>query len=501
MSPHHTPKSALPPLLGRGPQGVFRRTLPHEQPTGARMVRTLGLTQLTMIGIGAIIGAGIFSLAAAVARDVAGPAVLISFLVAGAASLCAAFAYAEFAGMVPKAGSSYTYCAAVLGELVGWIVGWDLLLEYTAIVAVVAIGMSGYLGFLLEAVGIHLPTWALGAPGTGDGHRIDLLAVAICLGVAWLLTRGTRTSARVETVLTIVKIAIVLLVIVVGFTKVDSGNLQPFAPFGLGGAFTGAATVFFAVFGYDALSTAAEESLEARRKLPKAMMLSLAVSMVLYVLVCVVLTGMQHYSEINPKSGISSAFQSVGLNGLANVIAVGAVIGIVTVTFSFMMGAARLWYALSRDGLMPAWFGAIHPERKVPHRATWLIGGVSAVLAGVLPINAVAELTNIGVLLAFVVVSASVLLLRYKKPHLKRGFRCPGMPVVPVLGIVFSVWLMSFLQWETWVRLGCWLVVGLVIYAGYGYRHTRQVMPGGSVDLDTLDEMSESDEAEPTPVP
>ncbi|QIY59326.1 amino acid permease [Streptomyces sp. RPA4-5] len=501
MSPHHTPKSALPPLLGRGPKGVFRRTLPREQPTGARMVRTLGLTQLTMIGIGAIIGAGIFSLAAAVARDVAGPAVLISFLVAGAASLCAAFAYAEFAGMVPKAGSSYTYCAAVLGEIVGWIVGWDLLLEYTAIVAVVAIGMSGYLGFLLEAVGIHLPAWALGAPGTGAGHKIDLLAVAICLGVAWLLTRGTRTSARVETVLTIVKIAIVLLVIVVGFTKVDSGNLQPFAPFGLGGAFTGAATVFFAVFGYDALSTAAEESLEARRKLPKAMMLSLAVSMVLYVLVCVVLTGMQHYSEINPKSGISSAFQSVGLNGLANVIAVGAVIGIVTVTFSFMMGASRLWYALSRDGLMPAWFGAIHPKRKVPHRATWLIGGVSAVLAGVLPIQAVAELTNVGVLLAFVVVSASVLLLRYKKPHLKRGFRCPGMPVVPVLGIISSVWLMSFLQWETWVRLGCWLVVGLVIYAAYGYRHTRQVMPGGSVDLDTLDEMSESDEADPTPVP
>ncbi|MFI9259618.1 amino acid permease [Streptomyces sioyaensis] len=461
------------------------------------MVRTLGLTQLTMIGIGAIIGAGIFSLAAAVARDVAGPAVLISFLVAGAASLCAAFAYAEFAGMVPKAGSSYTYCAAVLGEIVGWIVGWDLLLEYTAIVAVVAIGMSGYLGFLLEAVGIHLPAWALGAPGTGDGHRIDLLAVAICLGVAWLLTRGTRTSARVETVLTIVKIAIVLLVIVVGFTKVKTGNLQPFAPFGLGGAFTGAATVFFAVFGYDALSTAAEESLEARRKLPKAMMLSLAVSMVLYVLVCIVLTGMQHYTEINPESGISSAFRSVGLSGVANVIAVGAVIGIVTVTFSFMMGAARLWYALSRDGLMPAWFGAIHPKRKVPHRATWLIGVVSAVLAGVLPINAVAELTNIGVLLAFVVVSASVLVLRYRKPDLKRGFRCPGMPVVPVLGMAFSLWLMSFLQWETWVRLGGWLVVGLIIYAMYGYRRTRAVMPGGSVDLDALNEMPDSDDDSP----
>ncbi|MFB6672083.1 amino acid permease [Streptomyces sp. NPDC056390] len=465
------------------------------------MVRTLGLTQLTMIGIGAIIGAGIFSLAAAVARDVAGPAVLISFLVAGAASLCAAFAYAEFAGMVPKAGSSYTYCAAVLGEIVGWIVGWDLLLEYTAIVAVVAIGMSGYLGFLLDAVGIHLPAWALGAPGTGDGHRVDLLAILICLGVAWLLTRGTRTSARVETVLTIIKIAIVLLVIVVGFTKVNTDNLSPFAPFGLNGAFTGAATVFFAVFGYDALSTAAEESVEARRKLPKAMMISLAVSMTLYVLVCIVLTGMQHYTKLNPSSGISSAFGSVGLNGFANVIAVGAVIGIVTVTFSFMMGASRLWYALSRDGLMPAWFGTIHPKRKVPHRATWVIGAVSAVLAGLLPINAVAELTNIGVLLAFVVVSASVLILRYKKPHLKRGFRCPGMPFVPGLGMLFSVWLMSFLQWETWVRLGGWLVVGLIIYSAYGYRRTRKVMPGGSVDLDALDEMSDSDEPEPIRAP
>ncbi|MFJ6749494.1 amino acid permease [Streptomyces sp. NPDC091266] len=463
------------------------------------MVRTLGLTQLTMIGIGAIIGAGIFSLASAVARNVAGPAVLISFLVAGAASLCAAFAYAEFAGMVPKAGSSYTYCAAVLGEIVGWIVGWDLLLEYTAIVAVVAIGMSGYLGFLLNAVGIHLPAWALGAPGTGDGHRVDVLAVAICLAVAWLLTRGTRTSARVETVLTIIKIGIVLLVIVVGFTKVNTGNLTPFAPFGLSGAFTGAATVFFAVFGYDALSTAAEESVESRKKLPKAMMLSLAISMALYVLVCIVLTGMQHYTDLDPNSGISSAFAKVGLSGLANVIAVGAVIGIVTVTFSFMMGASRLWYALSRDGLMPAWFGAIHPKRKVPHRATWVIGIVSAVLAGVLPINAVAELTNIGVLLAFVVVSASVLVLRYTKPHLKRGFRCPGMPVVPILGMVFSVWLMSFLEWETWVRLGGWLVVGLVIYAAYGYRRTRRVMPGGSVNLDALDDLSDSDAPTPDP--
>ncbi|QUH06106.1 amino acid permease [Saccharopolyspora erythraea] len=474
-------------LFGTGPNGVFRRTVPRpETESERRMVRVLGLPQLTMIGVGAIIGAGIFSLAGAVARDVAGPAVLVSFLIAGAASLCAAFAYAEFAGMVPRAGSSYTYAAAVLGEVVGWIIGWDLLLEYTAIVATVSIGMSGYVGYLLEVVGVDLPLWMQGAPGTGEGHRVDLIAMLICLGVAWLLNRGTRTSARVDVVLTVVKIAVVLLVVVVGLSRVDFGNLEPFAPFGWGGAVTGAATVFFAVFGYDALSTAAEESVDARRLLPKAMVLSLAISMVLYVLACVVLTGMVHYTQVDPDSGFSSAFSSVGLQGVAVVIAVGAVLGIVTVSFSFMMGASRLWYALSRDGLMPKWFGELHPVRRVPHRATWILGVVSAVLAGLLPVEEAAELTNIGVLFAFVLVCAAVVVLRYRRPDLPRGFRCPGMPVVPVLGVLFSAWLMSFLSGETWLRLGMWLVLGLVVYALYGYRNTRRVMPGGSVDLAEL---------------
>lgn len=446
------------------------------------MVRALGLTQLTMIGVGAIIGAGIFSLAGAVARDVAGPAVLISFLVAGVASLFAAFAYAEFAGMVPRAGSSYTYCAAVLGEVVGWIVGWDLLLEYTAIVAAVAIGMSGYVGFLLDTFGVDIPTWALGAPGTGDGHRVDLVAVLICLAVAWLLTRGTRASARVETVLTIVKIAIVLVIVVVGFTKVDFHNLQPFAPFGVSGALAGASTVFFAVFGYDALSTAAEESKDAQRQLPKAMLLALAISMALYVLATIVLTGIQRYSEINPSSGFSSAFASVGLNGLANIIAVGAVVGIMTVTFSFMMGASRIGYALSRDGLLPKGFSRLHPKRKVPTRATWTIGVVSAAMAGLFPIGEVAEMINIGVLMAFVLVSGAVMVLRRTKPELKRTFRCPAVPVIPILSIVFSVWLMVYLDWQTWVRMGLWLAIGLIVYAAYGYRNTRKTMPGGSVE-------------------
>lgn len=492
MSPFRTTTPSSPPspprqqagrqLLGTGPGGVFRRTLPAELPAGTHMVRALGLTQLTMIGVGAIIGAGIFSLAAGVARDQAGPAVLISFLVAGLASLFAAFAYAEFAGLVPRAGSSYTYCAAVLGELVGWIVGWDLLLEYTAIVAAVAIGMSGYVGFLLDGFGVHLPAWALGSPGSGSGHRVDLIAVLICLAVAWLLNRGTRASGRVETVLTIIKIAIVLVIVVAGFTKVDTANLTPFAPFGIGGAFAGAATVFFAVFGYDALSTAAEESVDAQRKMPKAMLLSLGISMVLYILACVVLTGIRRYSDLDPKSGFSSAFAGVGLSGLANIIAVGAVAGIVTVTFSFMMGASRIGYALSRDGLLPKTFAQLHPKRKVPTRATWTIGVVSAALAGVFPIGEIAEMINIGVLMAFVLVSAAVIVLRRTKPDLKRTFRCPAVPLVPALSIAFAIWLMAYLRWETWVRMGAWLVIGLLVYGLYGYRNTRKVMPGGSVD-------------------
>ncbi|MFD8495244.1 amino acid permease [Amycolatopsis sp. NPDC059657] len=474
-------------FLSTGPRGIFRRTLPAAEPdSGHRMVRVLGLGQLTLIGVGAIIGAGIFSLAGAVARDIAGPAVLLSFLIAGVASLCSAFAYAEFTGLVPRAGSSYTYGAAVLGEIVGWVIGWDLLLEYTAIVAAVSIGMSGYVGFLLDDIGVHLPAWALGAPGTGAGHKIDLVAVLICLGVAWLLNRGTKTSSRVDVVLTVIKIAIVLLVVIVGITKVQSANLSPFMPFGFDGAVAGASTVFFAVFGYDALSTAAEESLEARRNLPKAMMLSLGICMVLYVLACIVLTGMVGYQQVDPARGFSAAFEAVGLGGVGTIVAIGAVLGIVTVSFSFMMGASRLWYALSRDGLMPRWFGGLHPRRRVPHRATWLIGGASAVLAGLLPVREAAELTNIGVLLAFVIVSAAVIVLRYRSPDLPRGFKCPGMPIVPLIGIGFSIWLMTFLKAETWWRLGVWLVLGLVIYAGYGYRNARKVSPGGSVDLANL---------------
>ncbi|CAL9655762.1 putative amino acid permease YhdG [Streptomyces sp. enrichment culture] len=459
-------------------EGILRRKpIEHIEETevgeGTRLERSLGLWQLTAIGVGGIIGAGIFTLAGTVANGTAGPAVLISFLVAGVASAAAALSYAEFAGLIPKAGSAYTYGYAVLGELAGWFIGWDLLLEYTAIVAVVAIGISGYFSFLVDSMGADLPNWMLGAPGTGDGHRVDLFAALLCLLIAFLLNLGIKNAARFETAVVVLKVLVVLLVIAVGVFHVETANYNPFFPYGVGGAFTGAATVFFAVFGYDAMSTAAEESKDAQRHMPKAIIYSLVISMVLYVAACLVLTGMQNYTEIDPESGFSTAFESVGLSGLADLIAVGAIIGILTVMFTFMLGVTRVWFAMSRDGLLPRWFAKTHPTRHVPTRVTWIVGVGSAAIAGFLPIGEAAELTNIGILLAFVVVCTAVIVLRYRHPELPRSFRTPWMPVVPALGVVFSIWLITFLQWQTWARFAVWLAVGLVIYFGYSYRRSE----------------------------
>ncbi|HLN78046.1 MAG TPA: amino acid permease [Nocardioidaceae bacterium] len=452
-------------------RSIWRRK-PISADSDSGLERHLGLWQLTAIGIGAIIGAGIFTLAGTVANGTAGPGVTISFIIAGVASACAALSYAEFGGMIPQAGSAYTYGYAVLGEFAGWLIGWDLLLEYTAIVAVVAIGISGYFSFLLQSLGGSLPSWMLGAPGTGEGHRVDLFAMILCLLIAALLNRGIRASARAETALVALKLTIVLAVIVVGAFYINTDNLSPYMPYGFGGVVTGAATVFFAVFGYDAMSTAAEESKDAQRILPKAIILSLSIAMVLYLLACTVLTGMQPYNEIDKESGFSTAFQSVGLERFADVIAVGAIVGILTVLFSFMLGASRVWYAISRDGLLPKWFSETN-RNHVPHRPTWIIGIVSALMAGLVPIAEAAELTNIGILLAFIVVSAAVIVLRYRSPDIPRTFRTPFMPVLPLIGIGFSIWLISQLDVVTWIRFVVWFLIGVVIYAFYGYRRSH----------------------------
>ncbi len=469
--------------------------------------RVLGLWQLTAIGIGGIIGVGIFVLAGQQAATNAGPAVVLSFLIAGSGSACAALCYAEFAGLIPVTGSAYTYGYAVLGEFAAWIIGWDLLLEYALVVAVVAIGWSGYVQVLLASAGVHLPVWAqqsMSAPtmeyylqqlfglhgsaviaGPGDGHRFNVIAAAVSMAVAVLLTVRTELGARFNTVVVAIKVIGVLLVVGVGVFYIHPANWHPFIParvvdaatgvghFGWQGVLTGASVVFFAVFGYDTLTTAAEEAKQPQRDLPRAVLLSLAVAMVLYIAVSLVLTGITSYHNLGGDASVSDAFASIGLNWLSITVAAAAVIGVTSVLFAFMLGAARIWFALARDGLLPGWFAKVSPRFGTPARPTLILGLFTAVVAGLLPIGEVAELVNIGTLSAFIIICAAVMLLRVRRPQLPRNFRTPAVWFTAPLGIVFSAVLIYGLPWITYERFVIWMALGCVIYFGYGIRHSK----------------------------
>jgi APA family basic amino acid/polyamine antiporter len=449
---------------------------PGDESQGSKLFKSLGLWQLTAIGVGGIIGVGIFSLAGLVAHGsetsaAVGPGVLFSFLIAGLASAAAALSYAEFAGMIPRAGSAYTYGYVALGEIIGWFIGWDLLLEYVAIVAVVAIGISGYFDAALSGIGIHMPAWMTSTADEGKGGVINLPAIVVCLLVTFILSRGTKAFGRFELVAVAIKVVLILFIIGLGVFYIDTANYDPFLPNGFGPVFAGAATVFFAVFGYDAMSTAAEEAKDGKKHMPKAIILSLVIAMLLYVAATLVLTGMQNYTEIDPTAGFASAFSSVGLPVIATIIAVFAVLSILTVMLTFLLGVTRVWFSMSRDGLLPGWF-AKTDRRGVPQRVTWIAGAAAAVLAGILPIKQVADLTNIGILAAFVVVCVAVIVFRRTKPDAPRTFRLPWMPVVPAFGVLASGFLILQLHWETWLRFGIWLVIGLIIYFAYGRRHS-----------------------------
>ena len=446
--------------------------------------RVLGLWQLTAIGIGGIIGVGVFVLAGQQAALNAGPAVALAFVIAGIASAAAALCYAEFAGMIPVTGSAYTYGYAVLGELPAWLIGWDLLLEYALIVAVVAIGWSGYVQSFLASIGIVLPVWAQGALGTGDGRVFNVIAALVTLGVAALLVFRTEWGARFNTFVVAIQVAAVALVIGVGVFYVNPENWHPFIPervvgtdgvghFGWRGIATAAAVVFFAVFGYDTLTTAAEESKNPQRDLPRAVLLSLGMSMAMYLAVSLVLTGIAKYPTLNTEAPVADAFKNIGLGGLAAAISASAVFGLVSVLFAFMLGAARIWFALARDGLLPAWFAHVHPRHGTPHRPTIVLGVFTALVAGLFPLDEVAKLVNIGVLSAFIVICASVIVLRIRKPELPRSFRTPFVPLIPLIGIAFSIWLLSELAAVTWLVFVVWVSLGLVVYFGYGMRHSK----------------------------
>jgi APA family basic amino acid/polyamine antiporter len=469
--------------------------------------RVLGLWQLTAIGVGAIVGVGIFVLAGQQAAINAGPAVALSFIIAGIGSACAALAYAEFSGMIPVTGSAYTYSYAALGELLAWIIGWDLLLEYALIVAVVAIGWSGYVQALIKQLtGLELPVWLQGAwdPAQPDSGKVfNLIAAAITLIITWMLIVKTAWGARANMVIVVIKVIGVALVIIVGAFHVNPTNWQPFIPsvakgvdgvahFGWTGVLTASSIVFFACFGYDTLTTAAEEAKHPQRDLPRAVLLSLVVSMALYLAVSLVLTGMVPYPQLNSDAPVDAAFKALHLNWVRGIINVAAIAGITSVLFAFMLGAARIWFALSRDGLLPGWFAHVHPRYGTPYRPTLILGVFTAIVAGLLPIEEVAELVNIGTLSAFIVICIAVLILRLRRPDLPRSFRSPMLWLVAPVGVLFSLFLiigwpwvvdgrfalLSGLPMVTIWRFVIWMGLGLLVYFSYGIRYSMLARGG-----------------------
>jgi basic amino acid/polyamine antiporter, APA family len=440
------------------------------------MNKVLGTFELTMLGIGCIIGTGIFVLTGVAAADYAGPALVISFIIAAIACGCAALCYSEFAAMVPVAGSAYTYGYIALGEFWAWIIGWDLILEYAFAIGAVAIGWSGYFANIMSNIGITLPAMLTKAPYAGG--IVNLPAMLIIALVTWINIKGVRQSSSVNNVIVAIKLAVVLLFIVLGFSNVNPANWHPFMPYGWNGVFSGASVIFFAYIGFDAVSTAAEEVKNPQKDLPRGIILSLIICTVLYIIVSAILTGMVPYLDFKGQAApVAFALQQVGYHWGAAIISVGAICGLTSVLLVMLFGQSRILFVMSRDGLLPGIFGHINQKYKTPARSSLIIGIITAIVAGFLPIGIVAELTNIGTLCAFMIVAAAVIVLRKKAPDRPRAFKCPWVPVVPALAIIFCGILIWMLPVVTQIRFIVWLIVGLVIYFGYSYDHS--IISGG----------------------
>ncbi len=467
-----------------------------EEPEHA-LKKSLSALDLTVFGVGVIIGTGIFVLTGKVAKENAGPAVALAFVVAGVVCALAALCYAEFASTVPVAGSAYTFGYASLGELPAWIIGWDLILEMALGCAVVAVGWSGYVRSLMDTAGWHLPD---ALSGTHDGNfGFDLLACLLVLLLTGILIAGMKLSSRVTAVVVAIKVTVVLLVIFVGAFFITGSNYKPFIPpaqpseagtditspliqlmfgwaptnFGVMGIFTAAAVVFFAFIGFDIVATAAEETKNPQRDVPRGILGSLIICTALYVAVSIVVTGMQKYTELSTDAPLADAFKSVGHPFWAGLISFGAAVGLTTVCMILLMGQTRVFFAMSRDGLLPQTFSHVHPRFGTPYRSTILLGVIVAIVAGFTSIDELAELVNIGTLFAFVVVAIGVVILRKRRPDLPRSFRTPLVPFIPILSVAASLWLMLNLPAETWLRFGIWMVLGVIIYFAYGRGHSR----------------------------
>ncbi|SPD64434.1 Uncharacterized amino acid permease YhdG [Cupriavidus taiwanensis] len=443
------------------------------QTHAATLRKVLGPVDLVLMGIGAIIGTGIFVLTGTGALT-AGPALTVSFVIAALACGFAALCYAEFASAIPVSGSIYTYSYATLGEIVAWMIGWDLLLEYGLATSAVSVGWSGYFQSLMAGFGMKLPAALSAAPGSVPGVQtvLNLPACLIMLAITWVVSYGVRESARVNNLMVAVKIGVVLLFIAVGVWHVQPANWQPFAPFGFAGIFNAAALVFFAFIGFDAVTSAAEEVRNPRRDLPIGIIGSLAVCTVLYVVVAAIMTGIVPFAKFaGVDHPVSLALQFAGQNWVAGFVDLGAILGMTTVILVMTYGQTRVIFAMSRDGLLPERLSSVHPVHATPYFATWTVGVVFAAIAAFVPLNVLAELINIGTLAAFTLISVAVLVLRKTRPELPRAFRCPGVPVVPLLSIGFCLFLMAHLQALTWVAFLVWLALGLVIYFAYARRN------------------------------
>ena len=462
-----------------------------------RLRRALGPWHLFALGVGAIIGAGIFVLTGLASKEHAGPALTLSFIVAGFGCTCAALCYAEFAAMVPVAGSAYTYAYATLGEIFAWMIGWDLILEYAMASSAVAVGWSKYFASLLSNFNIHLPatlytdplTYAqtvTNNPNLGFFESIklmltgqvpfsiNLMAMGILAIVVLILIKGIKESANTNVVMVFIKLAVVIMVIIFGASYVNVENWQPYTPFGWKGVLTGAAYVFFAYIGFDSVSTHAEEAKNPQRDVPIGIIGSLVFCTLLYIAVAAVLTGMVKYTNIDINAPIASAFALHGLQSAVLIISLGAVAGLTSVLLVLMLSQTRVFLAMARDKLLPfSIFGKVHPKFRTPARSTLLTGLVVMLVSGLTPIHNIAEMVNIGTLFAFVVVCAAVIMLRVKDPTRHRPFRCPWSPVIPILGILSNIAMMFYLNAITWLRLVIWLAIGFVIYFAYGRKRSE----------------------------